>query len=460
MIKNKQLAIFAGLIFILFSACNKDGEVGLDVQPATDKIEGSFIDTTSVVAFIQKDDSVRTDEAALSTGLLTAPLVTIGSYNDPVLGIARAGFCTQFNLANNAPNLDFTGGIGGQNNLALDSAILTLEYRTSPSDLRKYYGSLEPQTFKVFKLTDTLALSSTYYSNRKKNFDTLNPIGSLTFTPQPDSLVKLGATKASPHIRIPLDYTFAKSILDKSGTADLSNNTELHKFINGFYIAPVNTSQSQGQGALLYFNPFGVYSKLTMYYRRQVNAPQVGDTLKYSFEINSATAFYNRYMHDRSGVPLQALMDGQPDSVNIYTQSNGGVRTKLMLPYIQNWNSNGPVVINKAELLLKVDASTVTTAYGPHSRLFLLAIDTLGVGQLPADFYELVPGYGGAYNTVTQTYSFNIARQIQGILSGKYKNKGFYLIGGGNAVNAQRTVLGAPSKINSKLRLRITYTKL
>lgn len=444
---------FLLLICSILYSCKKNGTVGLDVQPETDLISSASKDSSTLLSYVELEDSIKTNAPSL---------LLLGSYEDPIFGTTTSSFFSQLNILNNSNNIDFTGGVGLANDLVLDSAVLTLQYKASASDARKLYGtSSDPQTIRVYKLTENMSLDSNYYSNRRIPFDSLNYIGSKTFTAYPDSLVKLNGVYAPAHVRIKIDSTFAASILAESGTANLTSNTAFHNFFHGIYVAPLNT-QSSGQGAIFYFDPLGERTKFVLYYRRNVSNPTVGDTLNYSFEINSQAAYFNRFQHNYTATPVgAALNNGTSDSAYVYVQSIAGVRTKITMPHLKNWVANGAIAINKAEFVLKVDASTVTTEYTTPANLYLAVADSIaGKFDFPIDFYEIASGYGGVYNAATFEYRFNVTRHVQQVLDGKIKDYGFYLLSGSSAVNAHRVVLFGASKISSKLKLRLTYTNL
>lgn len=452
---KNNLIRFAALFFLTsfgIYSCKKDGKIGLDVQPITDLISSEFKDTSTVLSYVQKDDSVKTNNSSL---------LFLGSYVDPVFGKTSCSFFTQLNIFNNSNNIDFTNGIGPSSELVLDSAVLTLQYRTTSTDGRKLYGSsADQQTINVYELTQGLTLDSTYYSNRMLSYSTL--IGSQKLSLFPDSNVLLKGVKVLPHLRIKIDSTFAAGILMQSGTANLADNTAFHNYFKGIYVAPSNVTQAVGEGAVFYFDPHGTYTKLTLYYRRHVSSPAAGDTINYSFEINGTTAYFNNFQHDYTSTAVDTrINNGINDTDYIYVQSAAGIRTRLTLPYLKNWTSKGPIAVNKAEVVFKVDGPTVTTNYNAHPKLFLVAIDSVpGKFDFPIDFYELASAYGGDYNATTQEYRFNIARHVQSILDGRKTDHGFYLLAAGGAVNAGRTVLYGSSKISNKLKFRLTYTKL
>jgi hypothetical protein len=138
-----------------------------------------------------------------------------------------------------------------------------------------------------------------------------------------------------------------------------------------------------------------------------------------------------------------------------------GLRTYVTFPNIMNWNNKGPIVINRAELLIKLDGPTVTSSFNPPPQLYLVAFDsTLRTYYFPIDFSDATSNYGGTYNSSTQEYSFNIPRHIQAILAGRKHNLGFFILSEASSQNAQRVVLYGAGKVNSRTRLRITYTQL
>lgn len=452
--KNKfgRLIVLGGIVSSCIYSCKKDGKIGLDVQPSTDLISAAFQDTSTVLSYVQKADSVKTNSASL---------LILGSYVDPIFGKSSCSVYSQLNIFNNATNIDFTGGVGIISDLVLDSAVLTLQYIKSTIDGKKFYGSSsDQQTINIYELTQSLNIDSSYYSSRMISYGNL--IGSKKVGFFPDSNVILKGASVPPHLRIKMDSTFASTILSQSGTSNLSDNTAFHSFFKGLYIAPSNSSQTSGEGGIFYFNPQGVYTKFILYYRRQVSAPAVGDTLSYSFEINNSTAYFNNFQHDYTSTAVETnLNNGINDTDNTYVQSLAGVRTKLVLPHLKNWSSKGPIAVNKAEVVFKVDASSVSTNYNAPPQLFLVAADSIpNKFDFPIDYYEFASAYGGSYNAITNEYRFNVARHVQSILDGKRKDYGFYLLAAGSAVSAGRIVLYGASKTSNKLKFRLTYTKL
>ena len=71
-------AILAIIFALSLASCNKEPDlIGIDLLPDSDYLNLSFTDTSTIIAYTVREDSLRTDE--LSANLL-------GYMNDPVFG--------------------------------------------------------------------------------------------------------------------------------------------------------------------------------------------------------------------------------------------------------------------------------------------------------------------------------------------------------------------------------------
>ena len=103
------------------------------------------------------------------------------------------------------------------------------------------------------------------------------------------------------------------------------------------------------------------------------------------------------------------------------------------------------------------------------SSLALIACASDGTEELVYDQLEASDfvKYGGAYNATNKQYVFNIARQMQKIITGKIKNYGFYLVNSRPNVayvarrddRLQRVVIGGKNNVNYKPVFKVTYVK-
>lgn len=445
--KNKHLSvlrtslpakflIIALVAILIFDSCKESSVIGLDVQPESDLLNAAFKDTSTLISYTLLEDPFKTDETSLNL---------LGSYNDPVFGKASASIYTQVRLPNNITDVNFGAG------LVFDSLVLTLPYSG-------YYGTLESQTVKVYELSDDLYKDSSYYSNRSLNHQSTE-LADITFKPMSDDKI----------LRIRLSDQFGGNLLSQS--TNLKDNTAFLKFFKGLYIAPANTAQAQGEGALLYFNLTDSLAKMTLYYRKTVTIKSISNPQKdssyidithFAFEINSSSARFNHFEHDysSSSAIVNQLKDPSLGQNLVYLQQMAGLKTKIKIPYLKNWVDSGPIAINKAEVVLKLDPQYISNNYSVPSKLSLVEIDSLGNSiNLPdeKDSY-----FGGDYNSSTQEYRFNIARHIQSILDGKKKDYGFYLLPfvAESNLNAERLVLGGGGNTSYQMKLRLTYTKL
>src|SRR6267378_8262722 len=81
-------AVFFVAVVALLSSCKKEGNIGLEVQPANDIINAESSDTLTLLTRSCKQDSVRTDETTLAISGIYSQM--LGSYNDPVFGKTSA----------------------------------------------------------------------------------------------------------------------------------------------------------------------------------------------------------------------------------------------------------------------------------------------------------------------------------------------------------------------------------
>mgnify|MGYP000024962664 CR=1 FL=1 len=205
-----------------------------------------------------------------------------------------------------------------------------------------------------------------------------------------------------------------------------------------------------------------IYTRITLFYHNST------DTTSYYFPVNKdACARYTHFEHDySSATELNAQLNSsnsiQKDKV--FVQAMAGVRTKITMPYLMNLFSQGKIAINKAELIMPVDPTSISgadTIYIPHPKLVATIADSaLGPVIMP-DYFEGATYFGGEYDKTKKEYRFNIARYMQQVLNGKRKNQGLYIITNARPTTANRVQLvGGNKLLTNRMRLKITYTPL
>lgn len=426
----------AALFFLCLSVagCKEPEITTLGILPDSDKLGLLNNDTSTLISFTIPDDSIRSDETSLNL---------LGVYNDPVFGTAKASVYTQVRLS--AENLDF----GNASDLVVDSVILSLVYGG-------IYGNTSPQSFKVFELTENIYKDSNYYSTRAFLYNSVEIGTAANITPNLTDSAVVGGVKEPPQLRIPLNNSTGDKLIKGTSDVYVSNGNFLNYFKGVFIVADTAVLPPSGDGAILYFDLLNAYSKLTVYYRNLADT----DTLKFDFLINENCARMTSFKFNRSGTSIFTN-----DTLNgnnlIYIQSMSGAKSKIKLPFLENYLEKGRVAVNKAEIIFNVEDNS-TDVFSPHANLFLTNIDSAGNAGFLIDQFE--ENYGGSYNPATGQYVFDITRHIQYLFTGFYEGKnsdyGLYLMAGGKAVNASRTILKGNKNPGGGVKLKISYTPL
>lgn len=429
------LCITLILVSLIYS-CREPDIIGLDVQPAGDKLNVVYDDTTSLYAHSVKEDSIRADETSYNL---------LGYSDDPVFGKSTASFYAQLRLSYNNANFG--------DSAHCDSIVLSLSYKTVYGDTNAL------QTVKVYRLAQNIYLDSTYYTNREF-LTTGNVLGSKTFVPKPKESIHLGTDtfKYPPQLRIKLSDQIGTELIGFSGQTQLSDNANFTNYFKGIYVTAATAS---GEGSIMSFDLLNSQSKVTLYYHNNQ------DTAKYYFVINENSARINHFNHSRYQYADPYLRSevsndtAKGDSI-LYIQSMAGLKVRITYPYIMDLVKSGKIAINNADLIVSIDENDYTAdRYAPPTQLMLLE-EKDGKIRFLQDQFEGTTYFGGQYNSSKKQYSFNIARHLQQVVDGIKENLGLYLVvWTSNRPNtANRVILKGTKRQMGNLRLHITYTKL
>jgi len=429
----------------LLASCNKDPyEVGLDLLPPSDTLYVSQFDTVTVVAYSEREDSVRSDEMSA---------LMLGSILDPVFGKTTASFYTQFLLS--SESIDF--GV----NPRLDSLVLLLYYDS-------WFGDTNTlQQVRVFEMSEDISYDSNYYSNQQAGTYGIE-LANTTYKPRPTDSVTIWGEKVAPHLRINLSnstsYLGNKILFAPEDV--LSSNAAFINFMKGLYVEaiPVN-----GNGALITYVPIDGLSKMVLYFHNDDN-----DSLHFNLPIDNTAARFNTFDHNEY---LEAAPDFKQQVIykdtalgrnQLYLQTLGGVKVRIRFPYIRSLaDSLGTIAINNAVLKLKNPENDTT--WDPPSQLALYKVDSTGkIGAL-LDYVEGISYFGGTYNSDEQEYWFRLTRHIQNLLiNDTLINYDLVLYASDpliKAPSANRVLLNGTNPFYSpspgdNLHLEIIYTKL
>lgn len=429
----------------LWSCTDTYTDAGLSILPVGDIVKvGKVIEKESIKSYTLTDEKQRTDEPAYNL---------LGTYNDPVFGKTTADFACQFRLSSYP---DFS------KDAQPDSLVLYLLY------MQVYGDVVTPQNLKVYELNTDLQLDNKYYQDIDlKGITNQIAIGDENYLPKfkLDSLTNTyGSTKANPkdtviqEIAIKLDLALANRLMALDSLT-LSDNDLFLKAFKGLYVESGDLNQG---GALMRIYTLATGSKMILHYHNSAE-----DSLRFSYGINESAARISRFSHDYSQTTFAANLDKEniQDSL-IYLQTTGGLRSKILIPELESWQTLIPeqpsgsekIVINQAELIFQVDSAySDTTTLIPPNQIVLSALDKDGKEYLPSDVAFSSLYYGGTYNSSDKTYRFNIAKHMQDVLNKKVDNYGFLLSTSFRSDIYKRVVLkGASSKTG--IRLEITYS--
>ncbi len=441
---NKLLISFLISGLVLFFSCKKQDAnsiLGLDVQPSNDLLGVTITDSTALYMHTQKVDYVRSYNDQYKF---------LGSTQDPIFGTTDAGIYTNFSIANNLTNVSF--GV----NPILDSAELIIRF------VGQFAGDTNTAlNFNVQLLNDRLSIDSLYHTNSNlvKSSNNVNFGGKIRVRSGVYCLV------------LPLDYNYAQYILQTE--SNLTNNTAFQNAYKGFYISATNPIGSSGSGSIRRFDLDDDLSGVKLYYHNGTSVSSKGQSVLFTFRGSDALRF-NHIEHNYATGATQNLYsqlsgDTVKGNTNVYLNSFGGTKVRVYLPTIQNFADSINVSINRAELIVKMDDSNLETYYGVPANLALIACGSDGsellvIDQLEAsDFVK----YGGNYDPTNKQYVFNIARQMQQIITKKLVNYGFYLV---NATpnrstvirrdnRSDRVIIGGKNNTAFKPYFKVTYVK-
>lgn len=432
------------LLTVMVSCSTDPDELGIGVQPESERLNVSFSDTTTVRAHSFFVDSIKTDE--MSRALL-------GSYYDPIFGVTTASFYTQLRLS--STSVDF-----GQNP-QLDSIVLSLEYTSIPQrddEQMYFYGdTLDIMTFRVYELADSLSYEQDYFSDDEIALKQPE-IGSLTVAPAPTDSIMVDTTLVKAQLRIPLTEEFGNRLLN--GGSDLESMEAFLDFVKGIYITadPVSTG-----GSIVFFDPVQARSRVSIYFSNEED----GDSLFYYFNITSESARFNNYSHNYDVADQEFLTQLQGDTAlgadRFYLQSMAGVASIITFPYFNDWFSNQTIALNEAELI--ISNALPQTTFAPPPQLVVYNITDEGTYKFLDDQYEGEEYFGGLYDEETGEYKFRITQYLQKVLTTDTISKRLYLGISGSSLTPNRGVFNGynpnpPAGPENKLKLSLIYTNL
>jgi len=414
--------------------------------------------------------------------------------NDPVFGTTNASMYFQVK-----PGFFPYFIAGNKDSLVVDSAILILSYKGFYGDTSK---PVKVQLKRISQATPLDAFKL-YASNYPElyNFKTDQNLGETTvdFARLGDSLyTRFEASKNT--IRIKLSKSFATQFLKEFDSNNAyRSDTTLRAYFPGFALT---ADESANKNVLLKINLLDTNTKLALYYNTNATGTRDTAVVKFNFSIYS-NGDVNFIKRNRTGAEIAKHIDKVANDSLVYVQTSPGTIVKVKIPGIKNFANK---IIHRAELIAEqvpdaAGAGSVESKFLPPRYLFLGTYDSVSktFGNVPNDFagttnassfaqfggrlvYKSIDGYDNV-----ASYSFNISRYVQGVVSRKDSLFDFRIIAPvndsltlvppypynkeapsqdylttaiGNQAATGRVVLGGGSRKKFRMRVRIYYTDL
>ena len=231
----------------------------------------------------------------------------------------------------------------------------------------------------------------------------------------------------------------------------------LQDYIKGFYIVPERIS---GNGAMVNLNFSNRPAILAIYYYNEEE-----DSLSYFMEIGAASRKYNLFDRDFENYPVDtaALNNGDEPDKLVYIGSPAGMNGIIRFPDLSAWRDSMPVAINNARLII-TPADTIETGLSVQNYPESLNLYTRGEDGLKRYVYDYMLNsstFGGAYNSETNSYSFNIKVHIQSYLNGDLENLDLILEPASQGETYKQLIIyGGTAADTGRMRLEIVYTDM
>jgi hypothetical protein len=426
----------------LIVSCGTQEDYGTELVPPSWNDSLQMTDTLSVFAWCSEDDTLRMD--GVDFGVL-------GQFSDPIFGQTSAHFYTDLSVASPVQSYGPSPEI--------DSVVLFLKFSDFYGKNTKLRSLMR---FEVFEIIEDMPAPPT------GGYTTFNT----SFPVYPQALGIKETAPLFPNegtdglvLKIRLNPALGTRFLEK----DSLNSGNIRSILKGLKVQATCLSAGIGNGALMRFQLNSTVSGIRIYYH---TANQSGQVVRVTTASSSAL-HVNSVTHDRSlAVPdlIQKLQNAQFDysaAPNLYIQPFQGIRVALNIPGLDSLKNMGPMVVNRAELIVPVAEDA--PEFGRPNSLIIYTLNDQGQFQLLSDVLfadqynlSLSTFFGGFYDANKKEYRFRITRHIHEILNGSLPNKTLWLdysITNKNS-NLPRVVLRGPQDPQNKLRIELSLTSI
>lgn len=431
------------LLITSFIACDKEFYVlDSDVLGKDNANFDTDENTLPILSYNKKLDSVQINNL---------PSNLLGFYNDPEFGITTTSIVTQ--ILPTAFNPDF-----GEEPI-IDSVVLSIPYysriigtnEVTGNSIYSISDSLFGNEEAQIKLSiyqneyflrdfnpDNLGESQNYFSyassgttdnfartdNSTINFDNFKGtlIKDTIFTPSSEAieLWEISGTDTTkslrtPALRIKLDSPFWKAtIIDKQGSADLSNANNFKNYFRGLYFKAENVA---GDGNMVLLNFGSSDAQITIHYTRKSGDSRIKATYTFNFDGKRLNTFINNFNYpildgDRTNGDEKLYLKGAQGSMAIvdlfhglveYTDDNNNTSN---IPALEAFKKSFRAIDNEGEYI--IDNSTgdfVLKKLINQAHLVIYEDETINTGINDSlHYYDRIYAYDLKNNTPTIDY--------------------------------------------------------
>ena len=483
---NKIKSILSVFLFGgLMVSCNSDADdLGKNLFDGN-SVTGNQVSYDLVAYNINNGDAVRADSYALQRA-------TLGVFTEGQFGTQESAYVTQVRLSKYAPDFG--------TNPVVDSVVLEIKPQydattkavtttnithggqAAKQTLTKYeavkYGNpAATMNIDVHEIATDLGAVGTEKLSNSPVATSGVPLGTKVFSGNVDAV---GINKTSDNtalltkevgLRIKLDKNYFKTkIADKSGAAELSNESN---FIN--YFKGLKISVRENHGYLINFAPNEV--TMTMYYKSG------GKSNTFSFDLGSSNVHFSQISYNRSSTfnTVMANINSTNGDPLLYMQGMGGPGAGIKLngagisDLKRLYKERGAAILS-AKIRLYTDTNTWNNSYTkPVGFLVRKQGETDFITDLKTMLgnsnYSLVKAY--STNSNPSYYDIDITKTIKDIVEKEAEAKdlivniGEYLTSNGNLLSEdynnnvsspyRAVFVGTNAANNNRPKLMVTY---
>jgi len=427
-VKALKNTLFVSLIAFSIAGCEKDAkEFGTQIMQPDDQITAKYDSSFELKTFVERSDSFQT----LYPIIQQRANLLLGDYFDPHFGKLEAVFMSEIYPTD---TIDFE---------AIETIGAKLYLR-----LAETYGPPGNALINIYKLSQNLDYRSKYYSstNPEKYYNKEDKISSFTEY-QGDTLIEITLTKQ-----------FAK-FLKATPDSALTNREKFLEYFPGIY-AEMESSGENGYLSDIKITNDSSYLELS--YKQTENGSQ--DTLTLDYQFNSSSLRVNAFEHHfeeatqgTANVYDFLTNDSTKSDSIVFTNSLGGVRTRLELPEkkLKETFGSDAFFLARAEIEIKplMDYQDPDDQLFPDAvRMYTYLNDTSYISISNSEFFN------GRYLPEENIYSCNITNYLQDFIDGYLDEKNIYLQIPNYRIEPGQLIFSGIGHSQS-IKLRIKYFK-